>query len=360
MDNVLPEADALDGYTHPRFTPNVFGHEHAEEHFLSTWRSGRLHHAVLITGPKGIGKASFVWRAARFLLDPVSGATNLATDPESPVNRRISALSEPRLVLARRGWDEKAKKLRTQITVDDIRGFKSFFQLSVTDGGWRAAIIDAADEMNTAAANALLKILEEPPEKTVIFLVSHQPTRLLPTIRSRCTTLPLTPLSGPAMEAALRQQDVLISPKMDGLTAMANGSVGQALRLIEAEGQDIYAAYLSAFDGIEMDRSVALKLAESCAGPQNNLRYDITLELLSVFLSRIAHQGSAGTGALLELAPGEARVLNRLGRSQHHARRWADLALALPARAAQSKAVNLDPSSVILDMLLEIDKTAKA
>jgi len=359
IEDTLPEADALEGYSHPRMTDQLYGHEDTEAQILAAWQSGRLHHAIMLTGPKGIGKATFAWRATRFLLDPVDDAETLDTDRESGVNRRISALSEPRLLLARRGWDEKSKKLRTQITVDDMRDFKGFFNFAATDGGYRVAIIDAADEMNTAAANAVLKILEEPPSKTVMFLVAHQPSRLLPTIRSRCLTLPMTPLGPEAMEAALRQQGVMIEPGVEGLAEMAGGSVGQALRLIEVGGPELYTALLGVFSAPTADRPQALAIANACTGPNNVLRYELTVELISLFLSRLAKQGAHPQGAIQELVQGEARALNTLSGNPHRARKWADLALTLPAKAAHARAVNLDPSSVILDMLLEVEKAAR-
>lgn len=359
IEEALPEADAVEGYLHPRMTPELFGHGDAENQIMSARQSSRLHHAIMLTGPKGIGKATFAWRAARFLLDPIEDATSLNTDLETPVNRRVSALSEPRLLLARRGWDEKAKKLRTQITVDDMRDFKGFFHFSATDGGYRVAIIDAADEMNVSAANAVLKILEEPPARTVIFMIAHQPSRLLPTIRSRCLVLPMAPLGPSEMEAALRQQGVMIEPGMEGLSAMANGSVGQALRLIEVGGPELYSGVLDVFGGPVADRPRALAIADKCIGANNALRYELTVELISLFLSRLAKQGAQPQGAIQELVQGEARVLNVLSGSPQRARKWADLALTLPAKAAHARAVNLDPSSVILDMLLEVEKAAR-
>lgn len=355
LDDAPPEADALDGYSHPRLTPHVFGQDHAKTSLLTSWQSGRMHHGLLLTGPKGIGKATFAWQAARMIL---LDATAWETNPEDPLNRRISALSEQRIALIRRQWDDKAKRHKTQISVDNMRGLRDFFSFAATDGGWRVAIIDAADEMNIAASNALLKVLEEPPRKTVILLVAHQPSRLLPTIRSRCMTLPLSPLSAPDMEAALRQQGVMIDPSLGSLTDLANGSVGQALRLMEAGGPDIYAGLITAFTAAPANREAILKLAEACVGATNAMRYEMTIDLFAIFLARLARQGAAPQAALQELAPGEARVLNRLAPNPYKARHWAELAITLPAKARAGRAVNLDPSSVILDMALEIDKAA--
>ena len=199
MSDDIPEADCAPGTRHPRMAPKVVGHHVAEQTFLDAFNSDRLHHAWMITGPKGIGKATLAWRMARFLLATPKddgGLFGTSDKPRSldvsgdlPVNARINALSEPRLCLIRRPWDAKSERLRAEITVDEVRKLRSFFGLSAPDGGHRVVIVDCADEMNVNAANALLKVLEEPPVNTTLFLISHQPTRLLPTIRSRCRTL---------------------------------------------------------------------------------------------------------------------------------------------------------------------------
>ncbi|OZA07144.1 MAG: DNA polymerase III subunit delta', partial [Rhodobacterales bacterium 17-64-5] len=168
----LPDPDRLEGAPHPRETARVHGHAAAEAAILQAFNSGRLHHAWMLTGPKGIGKASLAWRIARFLLaapdadggmfaPPPPATLDVATD--HPVSRRMLQLAEPRHFLLRRGPNDKETALSQVIAVDDVRKMKSFFALSAADGGRRTAIIDALDDMNPASANALLKLLEEPP-----------------------------------------------------------------------------------------------------------------------------------------------------------------------------------------------------
>ena len=203
-DATLPEPDRIDGAPHPRETQALYGQDTAQADFLQAYDSDRLHHGWLITGPKGVGKATLAWQIARFLLatppvqdDGLCGTptppTSLKIAEEQRVARRMLAGSEPGLFVLRRPYDDKAKRLKAQITVDEVRKLKGFFALSAADGGRRVVIVDAADDMNVNAANAILKLLEEPPDRTTLLLISHQPSRLLPTIRSRCRELRLAP-----------------------------------------------------------------------------------------------------------------------------------------------------------------------
>ena len=195
-DTDIPEADRAPGAPHPRESQRVIGQDVAEAEFLDAYAADRVHHAWMISGPRGIGKATLAWRIARFLLaTPVDDGGMLGAPeppksldiaPDNPTTKRLLALSEPRLFVLRRPWDAKTERIRTEITVDEVRKLKGFFALSSTDGGRRVVIVDAADELNVSAANALLKLLEEPPQDTVMLLIAHQPSRLLPTILSRC------------------------------------------------------------------------------------------------------------------------------------------------------------------------------
>ncbi len=155
MTDVPDEPDRLEGAPHPRATVALHGQEAAEAAFLAALASGRPHHGWLIAGPRGVGKATLAWRIARHLRARAPGDT-LDMDPAHPVFRRTAALSEPQLFLARRPWDDKTKRLRTAITIDEIRALKGFFQLSAPEAGWRVAIVDAAVELTPQAANALL------------------------------------------------------------------------------------------------------------------------------------------------------------------------------------------------------------
>jgi len=284
--------------------------------------------------------------------------TNLEVSDNHPVAHRLLALSEPRLFLLRRAWDEKTKKLKSVITVDEARKLKNFFSLSAADGGRRVVIVDAADEMNPNAANALLKLLEEPPERTTIFLISHQPSRLLPTIRSRCRELRCATLSPDDMATALNTAGAEIPENAAALATLAGGSVGEALRLINLEGLQTYQEIINLFSTLpRLDKSRALRLGESVVGKAKEDRYNLLLGLMDLFLARIARAGAAGAPDS-QAANNEIALLTRLAPSPYAGRIWSQLQQELGARSRHGKGVNLDPAALILDMVFKIDATA--
>lgn len=373
-----PEPDRVTGAPHPRETPRVFGHEAAAQTFLSAWASGRLHHGWLITGPRGVGKATLAWAMARFLLatpdpqdDGLFGAPplpeTLEVSPDHPVARRMLALSEPGLFLLRRGGagstendQEKALaegRFSADIRVSEVRKLKGFFALSAADGGRRVVIVDAADELNANAANAILKLLEEPPARTTLLLICHQPARLLPTIRSRCRTLRLAPLEPPDMQKALDQAGV--SPDTETLPALselAGGSVGAAIRLHQLEGLSLYADLLAVLASEQRpDRSRLLTLAQSCSGKGTEDRLDLLLTLTEHLAARLARTGVLGAPKV-QACKGESTQMSRLSATPERARAWAETAQKALDRARHARAVNVDPAALVTDLLLNLGK----
>ena len=347
-DDPIPEPDRLGEHPHPRRTARLFGHEAAETAFLDAWNTGRPHHAWLLAGPRGVGKATLAWRIARFLLtDPPLPAASLDPPPDHTALARIRALSDPRLMLLRRPWDEKRRRLRAEITVEEARRLAPFFGLS--SGGHRVVIVDAADEMNRSAANAILKLLEEPPKRATLLLVAHQPARLLPTIRSRCRVLRLAPLPPDALAAAVAQAGG--PAQAAGLAELAEGSVGAALALA-GEGAALYAE-LVRLHARPMDPAAARRLAESCGGRAGADRLDVVLDLVQRLLHRAARAAAAGPPP--EAVSGEAATLARLAPDLAAARRLAQAAPDLAARAAHARAVNVDPVALVWDQLAAIE-----
>lgn len=359
------------GAPHPRDATRLIGQAPAEAAFLDAFTSGRLHHAWLLTGPRGVGKATLAWRIARFLLatpdpDPsdmfgVPAPTDLDVDPEHPVARRISAGAEPGLKSVTRTENENTKRLRDQIVIDDIRALSGFFQLSAADGGRRVVIIDAADEMNPNAANALLKMLEEPPARTTLLLVCHQPSRLLPTIRSRCRTLRLRPLDASQMTEAMEQAGVDPGPDGAALAELSAGSVGDALRLSLLDGLKLYGEVIALLETLpNLDRARALRLAEAAAQRGAEARLDLLYTLIDIALTRLARTGATGHPPLIEAAPNEAAIFSRLAPHAEQARAWAETAQTALERARHGRAVNLDPGALVLDTLFKLSATAPA
>ncbi len=367
-DDDLPQADQADGAPHPRETPQLFGHDTVEAEVLDALTGDRAHHGWLLTGPRGIGKATLAWRMARFLLAQAPAdaglfgeappPTSLDIDPNHPVTHRIAALSEPGCLLIRRAWDHDRKKLKSQITVEEVRKLNSFFGLSATDGGRRVVIVDSADEMNPSAANALLKVLEEPPKGATLILISHQPARLLPTIRSRCRVLRMAPLGPDALAQALNQAGVT-PENPEALSALSGGSAGDALRVIAEDGNALYAQIIALLQSCpNIDRSAIAALAEKATARGAEARLDLLVRLMDLALTRLARTG-AGHPPAPEACADEAETLLRLSPNATAAKTWAALQQELGARIGHGRAVNIDPQSLLTDAFLRIAEASR-
>ncbi|WP_421791597.1 DNA polymerase III subunit delta' [Hyphobacterium sp.] len=225
------DPDTEEGCAPPREIEDLFGHDAAWDAFEQARQSQRMHHAWMITGPKGVGKASLAYKAAVSLLGETRGLEAAA--------RKVRAKSHPNLLTINRPWDEKRKRWRAEITIDEVRRVPDFFSRSAGEPGWRIAIIDSMDEFNRNAANGLLKTLEEPPERGLLFLVTHSPGRLLPTIRSRCRHLELrAPEVEETADWLVRRQGI-DSGKANSVSMLAKGAPGRALAFLHSGALDL-------------------------------------------------------------------------------------------------------------------------
>jgi len=271
----------------------------------------------------------------------------------------IAAGGEGALKVVTRSVDEKTKRLRKQIVVDDIRKLNGFFQMSAADGGRRVVIVDDADLMNPNAANALLKMLEEPPARAIMLLISHRPSGLLPTIRSRCRTLRLGTLSADQMAQALAQSGVDVQGDPAALAALSGGSVGGALGLSLMGGLQTYADLVSLLGTLpQLDRSRALALSEAAAARGAEDKLALLFTLVDILLLRLARTGALGHPPDTQAAPQEHAVLSRLSPDPQQGRAWAEAAQEIGARARHGMAVNLDPAALVLDTLFKMGDTA--
>ena len=220
----------------PRENSILIGQDNAERAVLEALAGGRLHHAWLITGPEGVGKATLAYRFARRLFAG-GAAASLDMAATHPVFRRVAMGSHADLLTVEREWDEKKKRMKKNIAAETVRQIPGFLHLTPAEGGWRVVIVDGAEDMNAHSANALLKVLEEPPSRAVLMLISATPGRLLPTIRSRCRHLALDSLSQADLLRTLALYLPDLSPtEAQRLAALADGSPGRALALAEQGG----------------------------------------------------------------------------------------------------------------------------
>ncbi|MEQ9518718.1 MAG: DNA polymerase III subunit delta' [Parvibaculum sp.] len=361
----LPEPDRLGEFRHPRETQTLYGHEEAERLFFDAFMANRLHHAWLITGPKGIGKATLSYRIAKFLLTfpdaeaaAALGMDGLAIDNSMPAVRQVIAQGHPNLLALRRPVDEKTKKAKTVIPVDEVRKTTSFFGKSAGAGGWRICLVDSADEMNANSANALLKVLEEPPARSLFLLVSHQPGRLLPTIRSRCRVLPLTALDDAAMEHVLADNGITLPPAdLAAVETLAEGSAGRALLLAGGEGLNLYREMVKLLCQMPRMDVVALHtLADKGAKRGEGDQFAVLVELLRDWIARAVRVG-AGSAPSPDIVPGEGQAMMRLtgGGSLD---RWVEVWEKIGELAGRADALNMDRKLVILNMFSILEAAA--
>ena len=326
---------------HPREAFDLQGHEASEAAFEDARRRGRLHHAWLLTGPEGVGKATFAYRAARRLLgapaDPAHGL--LGASPDHPVSRQVAARAHPDLfVLERLGEEGKVRKV---IPVDEARGLSEFFSKSPASAPHRVAIVDAADDLNVNAANALLKTLEEPPSRGVLLLVSHAPGRLLATIRSRCRRLAFSPMSLEDAAAFVRAREDVTMEEALRLARMSGGAPGRAWTLAQAGAIAIDDAARALIGELpRVDEGLALSLADRFRGAEGQAQFNLLFDRLAERVHGL--------------------VADRAGQGGRGLDPWAQAWETLQRLPREAEALNLDRADALFTALGELRQAARA
>ncbi len=317
--------------TEPRANPLLLGRERETRLLADAAAGGRLHHAWLITGPPGIGKATLAYRFARALL---AGrlSPDLALDADDLTFKRVAAATHADLLVIDRRFDEKKKRLQGEIVIDTVLEAGRFLRLTPGEGGWRVVIVDGAEAMNRNAANALLKLLEEPPQRAIWLLVSHAPGRLLPTIRSRCRALAMNPLAEDVVQALLaRAMPERDRATLQRLAALSEGSIGRALALGEEGGLAIAALVDEVLGTKPIAPPRAAAIADAVARAEDG--FTNFMELLRVSLAARTRESARASQSPSSL-DGAARLWQELGRI-----------------ASETDGLNLDPRAAILTTL---------
>ncbi|MAU41982.1 MAG: DNA polymerase III subunit delta' [Kordiimonas sp.] len=368
------------GIPHPRETTILRGHEAAQKDFLDAYNSERLHHGWLICGPKGTGKSTLAYHIARFLLknppeqNEDSGlfgealaktpVESLHVDLDDPVCQRILSGGHGDLITVERSEGDNGK-LRNDIVIGDVRRVAKFFANTSAEGGWRVAIIDSADEMNRNAANALLKILEEPPQNTILLLLAHAPARLLPTIVSRCRRINLKPLSTSDVVNILSE----LHPDLDdnqkyGYAVLCEGSPGQAITLSFHQGLELFQQILTLLSKLpDLDTVTCHRFAEELASRQQSARYELFCDLLGRFLNRmIRHASFIQQGQVSPVATimdGEGELMLQLATAMP-LDRWVQVWEKVNQLFAQTDGLHLDRKQIILNVFDLLARSVRA
>lgn len=352
----------------PRMNPSLKGHEGSETVLLNAAQSGRLAHAWILCGPRGIGKATLAYRFARYLLThgdaKASGLfgdapASMSIDEEDPVFRRVASGGHSDLFTVEPTVNPSSKKLRTEIIVEDVRLASEFLRLTPGEGTWRVVIVDAADEMNHAAANAILKILEEPPKATVFLLVSHASGRLLPTIRSRCRVLTMQPLSRELVVEFLEdRQSELEEHERAMLSGLSGGSIGEAVALAEAGGLALYREMVKILGNIgSLNIEAVHSLGDRLARDNNSKAFETFTRMLSDWLSKLVRNAACGI-PIEEIVPGETEAAAQFGGALCLAQNllvWEKVTRLLN----QADSSNFDRKQVVVNAFLTMQASVK-
>ncbi len=345
------EADRLPDTPHPRHATRLIGHADRERDLLDAYRQNRLPHAIILGGPEGIGKATLAWRLARFLVanplastPAVRDAVDLSVPEGSRAAGQVASLAHPDIGLLRREMNEKTRRFYTEIRAEDVRRVIGLFQRAAGAGGYRIAIVDSAEDLNRSSANALLKLIEEPPPLSLFLLVAHRPGLVLPTIRSRSRLIRL---------GGLRQEEIVavvgtlgppwseLPPAQVAAAAAGGGSVHRALRRVGRGGNDVETGVTTLLDRLPaLEWRAVHRLADQVAGRDGDAAFETAMAAVFDWLQSQVRAGAQG-GAR-RLAP--------------YAEVWEKVA----ASARETEALNLDRRPLILSIFSDLAGAVRA
>lgn len=347
------EADRFTDTPHPRHATRLVGHADRERELLDAYRDNRLPHAIILGGPEGVGKATLAWRLARFLLaNPIAAtsavrdATDLSAPEDTRAARQVASLSHPDLALLRREVNEKTKRFYTEIRADDVRRVLALFQRAAGAGGYRIAIVDCAEDLNRSSANALLKLIEEPPPMSLFVLVAHRPGLILPTIRSRARLVRLGSLTPPeilAVVGTLGAPWSELQPEDVAAAAGACGTLHGTLRRLGRGGNDTEAVVSGMLDRLPaIEWRAVHRLADQVAGRDGEVAFEAAMATVFDWL-----QTQVRAGAQDRLRGGEQGNVRRLA---PYAQVWEKVA----SSARETEALNLDRRPLILSIFSDL------
>ena len=344
---------------HPRTAQKLFGHKDAKEKFVTSYSSGKLHHAWLIYGPKGVGKATLAWQMAKFLLSANSTLTSSSTYmSRESISKRIEALSEPAIHLCRKQFDKAKKRYFQDISIDEIRKIKHFFSLSSTQSSWRIVIIDAVDDLSNSAANALLKALEEPPKGGLFFLICENKENLLPTIISRCQLLKCGFLKFSEFDQVLWELKVFESKTIDikTLFSITNGSISKAINFALNDGFNIFReiANIISFNKKMARKKIWHLINKNNSSLDQKEYYLFIQELLLLVLSRIATLLAKKENEYQTLEEKKINDIYNIYSNSYSV--FSYLYLEITSDFNMGNQLNSDPDNIILEAFLKIEE----
>ncbi|MBI3440361.1 MAG: DNA polymerase III subunit delta' [Proteobacteria bacterium] len=348
----------------PRRNPDFLGHDAIEKSLLRDYLAGRMPHALVLAGMPGIGKATLAFRLARFLLSQSDGGlfgaaappASLRVAPERPVFRRVASSGHVDLLTVEREFDEKKGRLKTEISVEAVRRIHPFLRMTAAENGWRVVIIDSAEYLNASSQNALLKILEEPPSKSILILTTSQPGSFLPTIRSRCQMVHMEPLAEEVIGTLLdKMAPGLGESEKISLSRLAQGSIGKALQFHQDGGIVLYRQLLEVVTTMpELNMVKVHELAEKLGKYGAEQDYSIATEIM-IGWCEIQARAVVREKSSVDILPGDAAVFERIKNiypPQHFLNAWEKISRLVQ----QTDIYNLDRRQTIIGAFLALQQ----